>query len=361
MKLRLRLISLSAPVVALGLAVGLTSLILLGIGKDPIETFMMMFEYGSTGKSIVSVLNRTIPLYISAIAVAVGFKMGLFNIGVEGQYLLGALLAAAIGTSFAISRPIHIFLIMMIAVIASSTWAAIAGYLKVYKGIHEVISTIMLNYIGTGLIAYSLSTIFFDEDEKNAIPQTVELPESGRLPSLNNFFGIEDLPNLHGFLPIALFLGIIYYLLIWKTTLGFELRVTGANPIAAKFSGVDPKRLTIIAMIISGGFAGLVGMGPLLGYFHQYTIDFPPGLGFAGIGVALLGRNHPLGMLLGAMLFGFLERSAQILDLRGVPKEIETMMSAFILLIVVVFYEIIRRYIVTQQVKDASKKVDDSP
>ena len=359
MKLRLRLVSLSAPLIALILAVSLTSLILLSIGKDPIETFRMMFDYGTTGKSIVSVLNRTTPLYISAVAVAVGFKMGLFNIGVEGQYLLGALLAAAIGTSFAISRPIHIFFIMLIAIVASSLWAAIAGYLKVYKGIHEVISTIMLNYIGTGLIAYLLSNIFFDKDEKNAIPQTVELPESGRLPALNNLFGIEDLPNLHGFLPITILLGLIYYLLIWKTTLGYDLRVTGANPIAARFSGVDPKRLTIIAMIISGGFAGLVGMGPLLGYFHQYTIDFPPGLGFAGIGVALLGRNHPVGMFLGAILFGFLERSAQILDLRGVPKEIETMMSAFILLIVVVFYEIIRRYILTQQIKDASKKIGE--
>ena len=360
MKLRLRVISLSAPLIALILAVSLTSLILLSIGKDPIETFRMMFEYGTTGKSLVSVLNRTTPLYISAVAVAVGFKMGLFNIGVEGQYLLGALLAAAIGTSFAISRPIHIFFIMLIAIVASSLWAAIAGYLKVYKGIHEVISTIMLNYIGTGLIAYLLSNIFFDKDEKNAIPQTVELPESGRLPALNNLFGIEDLPNLHGFLPITILLGLIYYLLIWKTTLGYDLRVTGANPVAARFSGVDPKRLTIIAMIISGGFAGLVGMGPLLGYFHQYTIDFPPGLGFAGIGVALLGRNHPVGMFLGAILFGFLERSAQILDLRGVPKEIETMMSAFILLIVVVFYEIIRRYILTQQIKDASKKIGEN-
>ncbi len=350
---------MSAPLIALILAVSLTSLILLSIGKDPIETFRMMFDYGTTGKSIVSVLNRTTPLYISAVAVAVGFKMGLFNIGVEGQYLLGALLAAAIGTSFAISRPIHIFFIMLIAIVASSLWAAIAGYLKVYKGIHEVISTIMLNYIGTGLIAYLLSNIFFDKDEKNAIPQTVELPESGRLPALNNLFGIEDLPNLHGFLPITILLGLIYYLLIWKTTLGYDLRVTGANPVAARFSGVDPKRLTIIAMIISGGFAGLVGMGPLLGYFHQYTIDFPPGLGFAGIGVALLGRNHPVGMFLGAILFGFLERSAQILDLRGVPKEIETMMSAFILLIVVVFYEIIRRYILTQQIKDASKKIGE--
>lgn len=359
MKIRLRLVSFSAPIIALGLAVGLTSLILLGIGKDPIETFKMMFEYGSTGKSLVSVLNRTIPLYISAIAVAVGFKMGLFNIGVEGQYLLGALLAAAIGTSFAIYRPIHIFLIMLIAVVASSTWAAIAGYLKVYKGIHEVISTIMLNYIGTGLIAYSLTTIFDEPNSNYDLPRTKELPESGKMPPLNTLFNIEDLQDLHGFLVVAVLVGIFYYWLVWKTTLGFDLRITGSNPIAAKFSGINPNKLVVIAMITSGGFAGLVGLGPLLGYFHRYTIDFPTGLGFAGIGVALLGRNHPFGMAVGALLFAFLQRSAQILDLNDVPKEIEQMMQAFILLIVVVFYEVIRRFIVKQQIKDASKRTDE--
>ena len=359
MNLRYRLISLSAPILALSLSVLLTSLILTAIGKDPIETFVLMYDYGTTGKSLVSVFNRFIPLYISAIAVAVGFKMGLFNIGVEGQYLLSALLAAAIGASFSVSRPLHILLIMLIATAISSVWGAIAGYLKVSRGIHEVISTIMLNYIGTGIIAYLLGQVFNDEDAANLIPQTTPLPETGQIPSLNNFLNIEDLPSLHGFLPIAIFLGLIYYFLIWKTTLGYNLRITGQNPTAAKFSGVDPKRLTMLAMIISGGFAGLVGMGPLLSYHHQYSIDFPAGIGFAGIGVALLGRNHPVGMAFGAILFAFLERSSQILDLRDVPKEIETMMSAFILLIVVVFYEVIRRYIVTQQIKEASRQVDD--
>lgn len=358
MKIKYNLISLSAPVLALSLSVCITSLILIAIGKNPLETFALMYDYGTTGKSLVSIVNRFIPLYISAIAVAVGFKMGLFNIGVEGQYLLSALLAAAIGASFSVSRPVHILLIMIIATIVSAFWGAIAGYLKVSKGIHEVISTIMLNYIGTGIIAYLLGQVFNDEDKANLIPQTTPLPKTGQIPELNKLLSIEDLPSLHGFLPIAITLGIIYYLLIWKTTLGYNLRITGQNPIAAKFSGVDPKRLTMLAMLISGGFAGLVGMGPLLSYHHQYSIDFPAGLGFAGIGVALLGRNHPIGMAFGAILFAFLERSSQILDLRDVPKEIETMMSAFILLIVVVFYEIIRRYIVTQQIKEASKETE---
>ena len=358
MKLRLRIASFSAPLIALAISFGLSSLILLFIGKDPIETFQIMFEYGTKGKSIVSIINRSIPLYISAIAVAVGFKMGLFNIGVEGQYLMGSLIAAFVGSQFSISTPIHVLFIILIAVSSSALWAAIAGYLKVKKGIHEVISTIMLNYIGTGLISYGLTNIFDEPGSDYELPRTPELPESGKMPPLNNLFNLEDLQDLHGFLFVAIIVGIFYYWLVWKTTLGFDLRITGSNPVAAKFSGINPNRLIVVAMVTSGGFAGLVGLGPLLGYFHRFTIDFPTGLGFAGIGVALLGRNHPFGMGVGALLFAFLERSSQILDLNDVPKEIEQMMQAFILLIVVVFYEVIRRFIVKQQIKDASKKVE---
>ena len=358
MKLRLRIASFSAPLIALAISFGLSSLILLFIGKDPIETFQIMFEYGTKGKSIVSIINRSIPLYISAIAVAVGFKMGLFNIGVEGQYLMGSLIAAFVGSQFSIITPIHVLFIILIAVSSSALWAAIAGYLKVKKGIHEVISTIMLNYIGTGLISYGLTNIFDEPGSDYELPRTPELPESGKMPPLNNLFNLEDLQDLHGFLFVAIIVGIFYYWLVWKTTLGFDLRITGSNPVAAKFSGINPNRLIVVAMVTSGGFAGLVGLGPLLGYFHRFTIDFPTGLGFAGIGVALLGRNHPFGMGVGALLFAFLERSSQILDLNDVPKEIEQMMQAFILLIVVVFYEVIRRFIVKQQIKDASKKVE---
>jgi simple sugar transport system permease protein len=330
------------------------------IGEDPIETFKIMYDYGKTGKSIVSILNRSVPLYISAVAVAVGFKMGLFNIGVESQYLLGALLSAALGAAVALPSFLHITLIIFVAVISSAFWAAIAGYLKVKKGVHEVISTIMLNYIGTGIIAYLLANIFFEKVElSTTAPQTDLLPETARIPSLNAFLGIEDLPNLHGFIIGAVFIGILYYWIVWKTSLGFDLRATGSSPMAAKFSGANPARLTILAMMISGGFAGFVGIAPLTGYFFKYTTDFPSGLGFAGITVALLGRNHPVGMALGAILLSFLERSAQILDLKDVPKEIEKIMQAVIVLTVVVAYEVVKRYVTNRQIKEASKVVAD--
>ena len=356
MKFSLKLTSLLAPVFAIIVAFGLSTLMLYLIGEDPLETFRIMYDYGKTGKSLVSILNRSVPLYISAVAVAVGFKMGLFNIGVESQYLMGSLLSAALGATLALPSFLHISLIIFVAVITSAFWAAIAGYLKVKKGVHEVISTIMLNYIGTGIIAYLLANIFFEKVElSTTAPQTDLLPESARIPSLNPLLGIEELPNLHGFIIGAVFIGLIYYWIVWKTSLGFDLRATGSSPLAAKFSGANPARLTILAMMISGGFAGLVGIAPLTGYFFKYTTDFPSGLGFAGITVALLGRNHPIGMALGAILLSFLERSAQILDLKDVPKEIEKIMQAVIVLTVVVAYEVVKRYVTNKQIKDASK------
>ena len=159
--------------------------------------FKLMYDYGTNWKvNLVSIINRFIPLYISAIAVAVGFKMGLFNIGVEGQYLLVHSLMLLLLDRSASIRPLHILLIMLIATAISSVWGAIAGYLKVRRGIHEVISTIMLNYIGTGIIAYLLGQVFNDEDAAYLTPQTTPLPETGQIPSLNNLFNIEDLPGV---------------------------------------------------------------------------------------------------------------------------------------------------------------------
>ena len=163
MKFSLRIASFSAPIIALAISFGLSSLILLFIGKDPVETFRIMFEYGVKGKSIVSIINRSIPLYISAIAVAVGFKMGLFNIGVEGQYLFAALMAAEAGSHISLPGPLHVAAILAVALISGAAWAGISAFLKVRKNIHEVISTIMLNYIALSFIQWIFNSFFRDD------------------------------------------------------------------------------------------------------------------------------------------------------------------------------------------------------
>jgi general nucleoside transport system permease protein len=241
-------------------------------------------------------------------------------------------------------------------------WAGIAGALKVYRGVHEVISTIMLNFIATGLGAYLLANYLREPPAPgDLIVKTTEIPPSGRVPSLNPLIeavGLE-IPrgsNLQGFLLIAILVGVVYYFVVWRTRFGFDLRAVGTNPGAAEASGANPKTMVLLTMVFAGAIAGLVGMSQVLGFFYRYTTDFPIGFGFAGIAVALVGRNHPAGMGLAALLFAFLNRSAQILDFEQIPKEIEAIIQGIIILAVVIAYEIAKRVIQAQQVKEAAEK-----
>jgi len=150
--------------------------------------------------------------------------------------------------------------------------------------------------------------------------------------------------------------GVAYYVLVWKTRFGYDLRASGLNPDAAQASGVDPRSMVIKTMLLSGAVAGLTGMMYLLSFFHSYSLDFPTGLGYTGIAVALVGRNNPVGIAIGALLFGFLERSAQILDLNNIPKEIFYIMEGIIILTVVVAYEVVRRLVEAQETKAAAER-----
>lgn len=352
-------IRLAASVAAIVFALGISALALRLIGADPFEAFGLMLSYGTRLDSIISIINRAVPLYLSALAVGLGFKMGLFNIGVEGQYRIAALLAAAAGAAVVLPAVLHVLLIILVGALTGAAWAGIAGVLKVWRGVHEVISTIMLNFISTGLGAYLLANYLRVQAEGDLTIRTPDIPASGWFPSLNRVLvgmGIDPPPgaNLQGFVIVAVLAGIAYYLLVWRTRYGFDLRAVGVNPGAAEASGVNPRRMVVITMLLSGGIAGLVGMSQVLGFFHRYTADFPVGLGFAGIAVALVGRNHPAGMALAALLFAFFNRSAQILDFEGIPKEIEQIIQGVIILAVVIAYEVARRVLQAQQVRQAA-------
>jgi simple sugar transport system permease protein len=359
MKWRKLLLSLLAPASALIVAVLITSIALLAINKNPITAFKLMGQYGSRINSIVSIINRAMPLYISALAVAIGFKMNLFNIGVEGQYQLAALLAAAVGAAVHLPAPLHITLILVTAMLVGAFWAGLAGVLKVTRGVSEVISTIMLNFIATGVIAYLLRPGRLQKpvSASDLTTKTREIPRSGLFPSLNKLFHLTNAPeDFSGFIIVALIVGVLFYLIVWRTKFGFNLRASGVNPDAARVSGVDPGAMVIKTMLLSGALAGLVGMMYLLSFFHAYTLDFPQQLGFTGIAVALVGRNHPVGIAIGALLFGFLDRSAQILDLNNIPKEIFFIMEAVIILAVVIAYEVVRRLVQAQEVRAAAEQ-----
>ncbi len=364
MTFRSAAIRIIASLGAIALSLGLSAIVLMLVDVNPIEAFSVMLSYGARVDSMISIVNRAVPLYFSAIAVAVGFQMGLFNIGVEGQYRIAMLVAAWVGGVVALPRLLHVLVILLTAMAVGALWASIAALLKATRGVHEVISTIMLNFIATGLGAWLLATYLRERVAGDLNVRTAVIPESGRIPSLNpvlESFGVvvPGGSDLHGFVILAVLAGVLYYLIIWRTRLGFDLRAFGVNPGAAAASGVNLKRMIFVSMAISGAFAGLVAMGPILGFYHRYTIDIPIGLGFTGIAVALVGRNKPVGMAAAALLFAFLNRSAQILDFRGIPKEIEVIISGVIILTVVIAYEIARRVVEAQQVRDAAGKLSD--
>jgi simple sugar transport system permease protein len=353
------LLSLLAPTAAMVFALIVASIALWAVGRNPIDAFSSMWSFGTTSTSIASMVNRAIPLYIAAVAVAIGFQMGLFNIGVEGQYLLAALFAGWIGGNLNLWAPIHVTIVILVAIIVGALWSGIAGFLKITRGVHEVISTIMLNFIAFSVIAYLLLN-WFRDDPTSLNLQTPTFPASAQLPGLNwmfTMFGFSEPRgiSMHGFLFVAVAVGIFYYILVKRTRFGFELRASGMNPGAARMAGVAPKKMVLITMLISGGVAGMVGLATMFGNLHAYTQDFPRNLGFTGIAVALLGRNSAVGMALGALLFGFMERSALILDFEDTPKEVVQIMQGVVVLAVVVAYEVVNRMIERREIKAAAE------
>ncbi|MGN6330573.1 MAG: ABC transporter permease [Motilibacteraceae bacterium] len=347
-------LALAAPVLALVFALLLSSIVLLIAGHPPIPTFQDMVSYGSKPPQLVAIVNRACPYYLAAVAVAIGFRMNLFNIGVDGQYRLAAMVAAVVGAAVHLPKVLHVLLIIVVAVLVGALWAGLAGLLRVTRGVSEVISTIMLNFIATSLVAWMLTPNVFAQLRGNNVA-TADIPASGRVPGIDTGHG-----KIYGLVVLVLLVGVGYWFLIERTRFGFDLRSTGRSEPAAVASGVDVKRMVLFAMLISGGVAGLVGMPQLLGASYNYSLDFPAGLGFTGIAIALLGRNSPLGIGFAALLWSFLDQSAQILDLSGVPKEIVTIMQGTIVLAVVVAYEVVRRVSVSREQARVGAQLGDA-
>ncbi len=357
--------ALAAPTIAAVVAILLSAVVLLINGSDPVVALQAVIEHGTQLETNIEALNRASALYLSAIAVAIGFRMSLFNIGVEGQYVLGAFMAAAVGAQISLPPVLHVLVIILTAMAVGAVWSGIAGVMKVTRNIHEVISTIMLNVIGVaGIVSYLLSR--WKVEDANLDTKLADIPASGWMPSLNTWVELftRDIKRvqLHGFVLVAVAVGIGYHLLINKTRLGFDLRATGANPLAAEASGVPPKRTIIVAMLLSGAVAGLVGLGQLLGVDHNYNLRFAQMLGFAGIAVALLGRNNAWGIAFAAYLFGWLERASGVLAIKGdAPREIVTIMIGVIILSAVIAFAVVERRRLADMVRQAAAATQEAP
>ncbi|WP_030912511.1 ABC transporter permease [Streptosporangium amethystogenes] len=365
-RLQRTLLTVAGAVVAVLLAMGISSIAILAAGASPVTALGAMFDFGDTQPEVVNaltfILNRAVPLFIAGLAVAIGFRMNLFNIGVEGQYRIAAIVAAFVGSQFVLPGPIQITLIIVVAMLVGGLYAFIPAVLKVTRGVNEVISTIMLNYIAVNLAAFLVRGPFAGERTAGKLTtSTPELPESAWFPNLNVLFEMFGLPaprsGLWGFLMVAILLGVIIWLVLERTRFGFEVKASGLNPPAALASGVDAKRMVISAMVLSGAIAGLIGLPEILGRTHAYGSNFTAGLGFLGIAVALLGRNKPAGIAVAALLFGFLDRASAPLQFADIPPSVVAIIQGSIVLMVVIANEVTSRMSIRQEERRAARQL----
>ncbi|MEU6384475.1 ABC transporter permease [Streptomyces bauhiniae] len=334
-------LGIAAPLLAIVAALLVTTLVILATGKNPGAAFSDMATYGFASDSQVYILNKATTYYLAGVAVAIGFRMNLFNIGVDGQYRLAAFVAAAVGGALTVPGWLAVPVIILCAMGTGALWAAIAGVLKVTRGVSEVIATIMLNSIATAIIGYLLQPGKLGQlDDGGTLVSTKPLPSSSFLPNIDTGpAGVLD-----SLIVLAVVVGVAYWFILGRTRFGYDLRTVGQSESAAAASGVSVKKMIATSMIISGAVAGLIGMPTLLNEGHQYDNSFPAGIGFTGIAIALLGRNNPVGIALGALLWGFLERTTNHLEFQGYDKEILGVIQGVIVLCVVIAYEVVRRY-----------------
>jgi simple sugar transport system permease protein len=348
------ILAIAAPVLAVVAAFLVTALVLVATGKQPFDAFNIMIDYGSKADSQVYILNRGTTYYLAGVAVAIGFRMNLFNIGVDGQYRLAAFFAAVVGGAVSLPGILQIPLIILVAVIVGAAWAAIAGVLKVTRGVSEVITTIMLNAIAGSVIGY-----FLQDGRLGVLNKQANTISTKEIPSSAHFFSISRGVDgdIWGFIFVAILVGIAYWFVLNRTRFGFDLRTVGQSESAAEASGVNVKRMIVTSMVISGGMAGLIGIPTLLQESYQYSTDFPAGIGFTGIAIALLGRNNPVGIGVAALLWAFLDRSSQQLEFEGYDKEIVGVIQGVIVLCVVIAYELVRRYGIKRQQRQVGEEL----
>lgn len=299
------------PLVNIALALFVSGLIIWMIGESPLDALSVMIT-GAFGydEAIGYTLYYTTNFIFTGLAVAMAFHANLFNIGGEGQAYIGGLGVGLLLLAFDSSLPLLI--LAPLAILASAgfgaAWAVVPAYLQAYRGSHIVITTIMFNFIAASLMVYVMVNVLIAPGSMS--PESRHFAESAYLPSMvtmAGWFGIETVETpLNISFVWALICAFLVWVYIWHTRWGYELRTAGFSEKAATYAGVNPKRVIIVTMAISGGLAGFVGLNEIMGVHHKLLLNFTAGYGFAGIAVSLMGRNHPVGIIFAALLFGIL-------------------------------------------------------
>ncbi len=310
---------------AFGLAVGAVAILALGKSPEAAYAALIQGAFGSR-ESLAGTLIKTTPLILTGLAVAVAFRAGLFNIGGEGQLYMGGIAATWVGIYIVgVPGSLHILLVFLAGFLAGALWGAIPGWLKARRGVHEVINTIMMNYLAIYFTTYIVNGPMRLGDFTN---KTREIASTAKLGIL------WDIPaaELSWGLLLAIAVSILLHVILWRTTVGFQIQAVGYNPAAARYSGIDVGRTLVLTMALCGGCAGLAGAVEVSGVHHRFYAQFSPGYGFDGIAVALLARNNPLGIILTALLFGALRTSDRMMQLHaGVPRDMVYVVQAAVI------------------------------
>jgi simple sugar transport system permease protein len=342
-----------APIIAVLLALAAGAVLLLILGANPIQAYSTMID-GAFGNqaSLFRTLTRATPLLIIAVGICIAFRAGVINIGAEGQAFIGGIVAAAFAIYVGANLPGWLLapLTLIVGFTAGALWGAIPGFLKARFEVNEILSTVMMNEIAVQILLFLMAGPMLDPEQIAAgtrVPQTASVPESSWLVRL------APPSQLHVGLFVGLAMAVVVYILLWRTTIGYKIRAVGLNQNASRYAGISVPRFLMLALVLSGGLAGLAGAVELTGITHRVVEGFAVGYGFSGIVVALFGRLHPLGAIPSAFLFGALlvgadkmQRSMQI------PSATVTALQGLIVVFVVSSDFFIRRYNARRKARD---------
>jgi general nucleoside transport system permease protein len=327
------------PALNLTLALLVAGVVVALVGQDPMEVLTALIK-GSLGtqRGISYTLYYATTFVFTGLAVAMAFHAGLFNIGGEGQALIGGLGAGLIALWLGphVSGWIMLPLMVIAAAVFASAWAMVPAYLQAWRGSHIVITTIMFNFIASSIVVYLLVNVLKPEGEM--APESAPFADSAKMPRVHEVLeriGIEwPSSPLNMSIVLALLACVVVYLILWKTRIGYQIRASGSSPGAAEYAGISPKKQILVAMGIAGAMAGLVAMNEVSGVHHKLLTDFVAGAGFTGIAVSLMGRNHPLGIALSSLLFGIIfQGGAEVaFEVEGFTKDMVVMLQGFIVL-----------------------------
>ncbi|MDT7515593.1 ABC transporter permease [Rhodoferax mekongensis] len=327
------------PAVCLAVALLAAAGVVALVGQDPAEVLSVLVNgaFGSQ-RGISYTLYYATTFIFTGLAVAVAFHGGLFNIGGEGQAILGGLGTGLVALWLSNSLPAWAMLPLMLVsgALFGAAWAAVPAYLQAYRGSHVVITTIMFNFIASSLLVYLLVNVL--RPAGSMAVETAAFAASAKLPSMQDALaamGIEwDASPLNTSLILALLASLAVYLFLWRTRAGYRLRAVGSSQSAAEYAGINVRHQIVIAMAISGALAGMVGMNEIAGVNGKLLLEFVSGAGFTGIAVALMGRNHPVGIIFASVLFGALfQGGAEVaFEVPGFSREMVVMLQGFIVL-----------------------------